>query len=285
MREPASLVATDAQSAFAACLAAVLELAGDEVPPPEPGVDLAECWRRWLGERSIGLVPVERAAAFSWAGPWIARVRPPAGPARAVVMYGVPSGVAWDPCGVTGADGWTIEDGFVLAALDVALALPRRPAAATDAGRVEGIFVASHAAGVPRGLEAARALPGHGLEGDRYVGGAGSFPSGVAGSALTLIAAEVVESFDPPLTPHEHRRNLVTRGVDLDALVGRRFAVGAVECRGMRLCEPCATLDRYADRPLLRPLVHRGGLRADILGEGEIRVGDAVRPRGDDAGA
>lgn len=83
-------------------------------------------------------------------------------------------------------------------------------------------------------------------------------------------AADVVE--------HEHRRNLVTRGIDLDALVGRRFAIGEIECRGARLCEPCVTLDRYAQRPLLRPLVHRGGLRADILSEGTIAVGDALRP-------
>jgi hypothetical protein len=278
VREPASVAAVDAQGAFAACIAAVLELSTDEVPAPEPGVDLPEGWRRWLGERGVGLVAVERAATFSWAGPWIARVRPATGPARAVVMYGVPSGVAWDPCGVTSREGWTIEDGFVLAALDVALALPPQPAPATATGRVEGVFVAPSAAAVPRALDAALALPGRGLDGDRYVAGAGSFPSGVAGSALTLIAAEVIESFDPPLTPHEHRRNVVTRGVDLDALVGRRFTIGAVECRGTRLCEPCATLDRYADRPLLRPLVHRGGLRADVLGEGEIRVGDTVRP-------
>jgi len=278
MREPASIAAADARGAFAACIAAVLELAADEVPAPEPGVDLPDGWRRWLAERSVGLVPVDRAATFSWAGPWIARVRPASGSARAVVMYGVPSGVAWDPCGVTSEEGWAIEDGFVLAALDVALAPPPRPAPVTAAGRVEGIFVAPSAAAVPTALDAAQALPDRGLDGDRYVVGAGSFPSGVAGSALTLIAAEVVESFDPPLTPHEHRRNVVTRGVDLDALVGRRFAIGVVQCRGMRLCEPCATLDRYAERPLLRSLVHRGGLRADILVAGEMRVGDMVRP-------
>jgi MOSC domain-containing protein YiiM len=96
------------------------------------------------------------------------------------------------------------------------------------------------------------------------------------GSALTLIEAEVCESFDPPLRADEHRRNLVTRGVELNGLVGREFMIGDVRCRGMRLCEPCRVMDGYASRPLLRALVHRGGLRADILEDGEIHVGDRI---------
>jgi MOSC domain-containing protein YiiM len=98
------------------------------------------------------------------------------------------------------------------------------------------------------------------------------------GSALTLIEAEVCESFDPPLSPNEHRRNVVTRGIDLNALVGREFTIGEIRCRGMRLCEPCTVVDGYARRPVLRALVHRGGLRADILQDGELQVGDSVRP-------
>ena len=107
--------------------------------------------------------------------------------------------------------------------------------------------------------------------------GRGTFPSGMPGSALTLIEAEVCDSFAPPLAADEHRRNVVTRGIDLNALVGHEFLVGDLRCRGMRLCEPCTVADRYAARPILRPLVHRGGLRADILEDGEIRVGDPVR--------
>jgi MOSC domain-containing protein YiiM len=93
---------------------------------------------------------------------------------------------------------------------------------------------------------------------------------------LTLIEAEVCESFDPPLTPDEHRRNLVVRGIDLNALVGREFTIGDIRCRGTRLCEPCRIVQTYASRPILRELVHRGGLRADILDDGEIRLGDRV---------
>jgi hypothetical protein len=264
---------------MAACLATILEVPIGEVPDPEPGVDLAEAWRRWLGERGLGLVPVAGAAGFSWAGPWIGRLRSASdnAPPRAVVMYGVPSGVAWDPTGAA-RGAWTIEDGFVLAPLDVALTMPAPGTPAPDAGVVEGIFVAPAAGQRMASLSSVRALVGRGLDGDRHVLGAGTFPSDVAGSALTLIAAEVVESFTPSLSADEHRRNLVTRGIDLNALVGCRFDVGKVPCRGARLCEPCAVLDRYSERTLLRPLVHRGGLRADILADGEIGVGDQVRP-------
>ena len=84
------------------------------------------------------------------------------------------------------------------------------------------------------------------------------------------------ESFTPPLGPDEHRRNLVTRGIELNGLVGHEFTVGSTRCRGMRLCEPCVVVERYASRPILRQLVHRGGLRADILEDGTIAVGDSV---------
>ena len=85
------------------------------------------------------------------------------------------------------------------------------------------------------------------------------------------------EAFDPPLGPEEHRRNVVTRGIDLNSLVGSEFTLGEMRCRGMRLCEPCTVVEGYASRPVLRALVHRGGLRADILADGEIRIGDAIR--------
>ncbi|MDQ6777179.1 MAG: hypothetical protein M3071_13395 [Actinomycetota bacterium] len=280
---------------FRACLATILELAVDAVPEPEGDEDVAgRSVMRWLGGLGLGLVPVLDPGAFAWAGPWIARVIP-AGewPRRAVVMYGVPSGVAWDPSGVTAGEGWRIEDGFavgattgerwriedgfVVAALDIALARPALAAAPIAAGTVETIFLASTAGVPPQPVTEARALAGRGLEGDRHTTGKGTFPSGVPGSALTLIEAEVCESFVPPLAAGEHRRNVITRGIDLNALVGHEFAIGTVRCRGMRLCEPCTVLQGYAARAVLRPLVHRGGLRADVLTDGLIRVGDRVQ--------
>lgn len=263
---------------FAACLATILELPLEDVPQPNAGEDVAG-WRmmRWLGGLGIGLVPIADAARFSWAGPWIGWVRPPGGKRRAVVMYGVPSGVAWDPSGVTETEGWQLDGGFAVSALDIALARPPLPKAPSSSGTVEAIFIAPDAGAPAQRVESVRALAGRGLDGDRHVAGQGTFPSDMPGSALTLIEAEVCDSFTPSLDPDEHRRNVVTHGIDLNALVGHEFLVGTVRCRGMRLCEPCTVIERYASRPVLRALVHRGGLRADILEDGMLSVGDIVR--------
>jgi MOSC domain-containing protein YiiM len=77
------------------------------------------------------------------------------------------------------------------------------------------------------------------------------------------------------IAAEDARRNVVTRGVDLDALVGRRFRIGGVECVGRRQCEPCAHLERLSPGTL-RPLIHKGGLRADLLADGKVSVGAAV---------
>ena len=114
--------------------------------------------------------------------------------------------------------------------------------------------------------------------------GAGTFSNAHGrGHDLTLIEAEVLEELSIPvgrLSPQEARRNVVTRGIDLNAPVGERFRVGDVECIGRRLCEPCAHLERLtaaAGKPgTLRALIHKGGLRADVLTDGEIRVGDTI---------
>jgi MOSC domain len=276
MREVASPDGSEAAT-LAACVATILELPFEEVPQAQAGEEV-DGWRlmRWLGGRGLGLVPVRDAASFSWAGPWIGWLASE-GRRRAVVMYGVPSGVVWDPSGAA-ADGDELDGGYVIAAQDVALALPLLPEAPQATGVIEAIFVAGDAGAAAQARQSVRALAGHGLEGDRHVAGTGTFPSGLPGSALTLIEAEVCESFAPALSATEHRRNVVTRGIDLNALVGHEFLLGAVRCRGMRLCEPCRVIERYATRPLLRPLVHRGGLRADIVEDGVLKVGDDVRP-------
>ena len=261
-------------ASFLACLATILELPFEDLPAPTAGADPATGWgmSRWLGSLGLGLARIADPATFSWPGPWIARAG-----GRFVVMFGVPSGVVWDPAGGPEVQSTDLEDGFLVAAADIALAMPPRPAAPAAAGIVEVLSVAASAGEPARLLEAVRALAGRGLEGDRHVTGRGTFPSGPPGSALTMIEAEVCESFNPPLEPSDHRRNVVTRGIDLNALVGRDFSIGEVQCRGMRLCEPCTVVQRYAGRPVLRALVHRGGLRADILHDGTIRVGDPVR--------
>jgi hypothetical protein len=252
-------------STLAACVAHIAGASASEVP-----LDQDE-QRAWLGERGLGLVPVKDAATFSWAGPWIAR-RPShdGGGPRAVVMFGVPSGPIWDPADT--AD--EILDGFVLAPLDVS-AWPPGHVADAGVGVVEALVIAPAAEAPVMLVDEAIAIRGQGLQGDRYADGVGTFGSGRPGSALTLVDAAVLDTFDGEL---DHRRNVVVRGTDLNALVGRNFTLGAVHCRGRRLCEPCAHLDRLNDGGVLRPLVHRGGLRADIVGGGTIRVGDRLIP-------
>ena len=281
VRPPESELPLETAS-FLACLATILELPFDQMPLPPSGESLATGWTvsRWLGGLGLGLARVADPGSFTWAGPWIGRAD-----GRFVVMYGVPSGVVWDPAGRGEIERESIEDGFLIAAADIALAMPPRPTAPPAVGTVETIAVAGAAGEPARLLQSVHALAGQGLDGDRHVAGTGTFPSGQPGSALTMIEAEVCESFDPPLEPGEHRRNVITRGIDLNALVGHDFLIGDVPCRGMRLCEPCTVVQGYAGRPVLRPLVHRGGLRVDILRDGNIRVGDSVRaaPLGTDA--
>jgi MOSC domain-containing protein YiiM len=271
---PGDLVA----ATFRASLATILELPFDDVPEPQAGEDPAasKLVGRRLGGLGIGLVPIAGARSFSWAGPWLARLQPPEGEPRFLVMYGVPSGPVWDPGGDGQIETDWIEAGYVVAAADIALARPAPATAPVTAGVLEAISVAPSAGEAVRALDSVRALAGRGLDGDRYVAGGGTFPSGLPGSALTLIEAEVCESFAPALNGDDHRRNVVTRGIDLNRLVGHEFMLGDVRCRGMRLCEPCTVIQRYARRQIIRPLVHRGGLRADILTDGEIRVGDRV---------
>jgi hypothetical protein len=253
------------RSTLAACIAHVAGAAAGDVP-----LDADE-QRAWLAERGLGLVPVADAASFSWAGPWIARrpARDGSGP-RAVVMFGVPSGPIWDPANT--AD--EIVDGYIVAPLELA-AWPPRPAAEVGIGVVEALVVAPAAEAPVVLVDEALAIAGRGLEGDRYAAGAGTFASGRPGSDLTLVDAAVLDTFDRDI---DHRRNVVVRGTDLNALVGREFMLGDARCRGRRLCEPCAHLDRLNGGGVLRPLVHRGGLRADVLSDGTVRVGDQLTP-------
>jgi MOSC domain-containing protein YiiM len=131
-------------------------------------------------------------------------------------------------------------------------------------------------------LEVAQARAGRGFDGDRYAAGAGTFSPRAGrrpGYDLTLIAAEVLDEMTAAGQAVDFagtRRNVLTRGIDVNALVGRRFRIGDVLCEGRRLCEPCVHLDRLSGPGILRPLIHRGGLRADILTDGEIRLGAPV---------
>ncbi len=275
---PASSLQPETAS-YLACLATILELPIEQLPSQVPAGDPTRSVTvsRWLGGLGVGLVQVAAPRDFSWAGPWIARVVPPtSGAARFVVMYGVPSGLVWDPSGPAAFDPGWISDGYLLAAADIALAMPNPAIAPVSTGVVESIWTIEEKGKPAHQVASARAVPGWGLAGDRYAERRGTFSSGTPGSALTLIEAEVCESFDPPLAAVEHRRNIVTRGIDLNALVGSDFTIGDIRCRGMRLCEPCSVVQKYAERPVLRQLVHRAGLRVDILSEGVLEAGQAI---------
>jgi MOSC domain-containing protein YiiM len=148
-------------------------------------------------------------------------------------------------------------------------------------GRVEAIHIAQDEGGPMRALERARVRARVGIEGDRYATGGGTWSDHPGGDRdLTLVEAEVIESLAAEhgiaLSPGETRRNVTTRGVRLDDLVGREFTIGGVRCRGQRRCEPCAYLQELVGKPILRPLTHRGGLRVLILEDGEFGVGDAI---------
>jgi MOSC domain-containing protein YiiM len=269
----------------AACLAAILEIDVAEVPVPDAEhPEPFTVWRTWLSQRAVGLVPIADPGRFSWPGPWVALLRAADGDGPvAAVAFGAPPGLAWHP--LDGPETFdAVEAGYLVAPADVALWAPAAGAAPPTSGRVEAIVVAPRAEAAMVRVPRADARAGRGLAGDRYFDAAGTFSNVHArGHDLTLVAAEMLDAVEVaggPLTPEDARRNVVTRGIDLDALVGRRFRIGDVECFGQRLCEPCAHLERLAARDgkpgTLRALIHRGGLRADIVCDGEIAVGDEV---------
>jgi MOSC domain-containing protein YiiM len=148
-------------------------------------------------------------------------------------------------------------------------------------GYVEAVFTAP-GAGLPVVRRArVEARPGAGLDGDRYASGTGHWSGdNKVGRDLTLIEAEVVDALSAELgmsiDAAELRRNVVTRGVRLNDLVGVRFRIGGVVAEGTRLCEPCDYLARLTGRAILEPLVHRGGLRANVLSAGAIVEGATI---------
>jgi hypothetical protein len=282
---------------FAACLASVTEAPVAELPLPAG--DLAQAlgaWRVWLAERGSGLVPIADPTRFQWAGWWIAVVQAPDPdhtgspqpdvPEVATLAFGTPPGIVLSPqnqalLGRATAD-LPITAAYAVASLDPVL----RPTPATPDlnGTVEGLAIAPAAEADMQLLEVAHAVAGHGLEGDRYAAGAGTFSPRAdrrPGYDLTLMAAEVLDELTAAGITVDFaatRRNVLTRGIDVNALVGRTFRIGDVLCAGRRLCEPCVHLDRLSGPGLLRPLIHKGGLRADILTDGEIGLGTRIRP-------
>jgi MOSC domain-containing protein YiiM len=150
-------------------------------------------------------------------------------------------------------------------------------------GTVEQIAISRISSELPQSVESVEVLAGQGPRGDRYFV---TEPQERDGDDLTLIEAEALDAFTDEtgieLSHEESRRNVLTRGVRLNELVGKRFRVGQVECVGVELCEPCNHLQGLTRPGVLRGLVHRGGLRANVTRSGRIAVGDELADLGPD---
>ena len=255
-----------------ACIAHMLNIDVSEVPTKrEANIG------QWLALRNLGLVPIACPETCEWPGRFLGLQRHSS---TWAVFFGVPPGIVYDPMAEPDRKkDVAVDAAFVLAQHD-----PQRgtePSSGTESiGTVELIALAAESEGPMCVVSSAEAVEGRGLRGDRYERGAGTFsnPRG-RGFDLTLVEAEALEELAAKgveLAPVEARRNLVVRGIALDDLIGRRFRVGEVECFGQRRCEPCTHLERLTRPGVLRGLVHRGGLRADVLSGGGIRIGDRV---------
>lgn len=159
------------------------------------------------------------------------------------------------------------------------------------AGTVLEIFTTQAASEPMVAQTEAEAIPGKGLAGDRYAEGIGFYSKNTitAGAReLTLIdigaIARVTEETGLPFSTIESRRNLITTGIDLDALIGQSFSIGAVVCEGVRSCPPCVHLEELTGKKVMKALMRTGGLRARIVQGGTIRVGDAIRAIGPASG-
>jgi len=143
------------------------------------------------------------------------------------------------------------------------------------------IFVASQRGAPMSAKQSVEALVDCGLTGDRYTEAKNRRS---ADYQVTLIELENIQAFAQatglPLTAEMPRRNIITRGVRLNELLGKRFKVGRAEFEGLELCEPCSLFARRTHQQVLKFFVGKGGLRAKIVSGGEIRVGDAI---GEDA--
>ncbi len=153
----------------------------------------------------------------------------------------------------------------------------------TWTGQLTHIHIAEEASAPMRALESAKLIAGVGIEGDRYATGRGYYSKMPRSDRqVTLIEMETLEALardhQIELLPSETRRNLTTRGVPLNHLVGQRFRVGGVLLLGARLNVPCKYLEQVTGKPVYAPLLNRSGLNCEILEGGTVRVGDVLRP-------
>ena len=277
----------------------VVDLTGHALPelpsPAESGTEWLAVLRQWLARLDCGLVSIANPEKFSWPGHWIGLVdaADEGGHPAAVLLFGTPSAVIASPAAPALVGKSVDELRFQQALLLVPFQPFRTSVVHADrtAGEVVGIYVSEVKTGPMQSLVTAIAIKGRGLSGDRYAAKAGTFTPGsdrLRGYDLTLIESEALDrlvlSDGSQLAATEARRNLVTRGIDLNALVGREFTIGSVRAFGQRLCEPCVHLQRLTRPGVIAGLVHQGGLRVDILADGEICLGDKIEAAAQSSG-
>ncbi|MGI9188263.1 MAG: MOSC domain-containing protein [Gaiellales bacterium] len=267
-------------SAASDLAAIITSITGVDIGDLDGDRALAEAGER-LAACNLGMLSIANPGGFSWPGHWIAIAEQADGTRVPVAMFGVPSGPLHDAGAVVLASA-SIVEALVVVPLD--LDRPHGVGAygsAQSSGTVTAIFTAP-AAGAPCiAHDARRALVELGLEGDRYATNSGTFSKpGRNGQALTLVAEEALaqaRANGADIDDATCRRNVITRGIELEPLIGHCFAIGDATFRATRLAEPCAHLERVTRPGVLRAMVHLGGIRADVLSAGEIRVGDTVR--------
>src|SRR5215212_9933005 len=259
-----------------------------ELPSPdESGAEWLGVLRQWLARLDFGLVSIANPERFSWPGHWIGLVDATGDGAQqaAVLLFGTPSAVIASPAAPSLVGKAVDELRFHQALLLVPFQPFRTADERTDrtVGEIVGIYVSEAKTEPMQSLTTATVLKGKGLAGDRYASKAGTFtPDSVRlrGYDLTLIESEAIERLTltdgSNIDPGDARRNLVTRGIDLNALVGRELTIGSVRVFGQRLAEPCVHLQWLTRPGIIAGLVHQGGLRADVLTDGEIRLGDKI---------
>ncbi len=278
---------------LAACLSSVTEVPLHQLPDlgDAPVTHALGTYKGWLAGRGFGLVPIHEPRSFQWAGWWIAVLdgsdSPLAdGPRRqvAVLAFGTPPGVVLSPqhpalLGRATAD-LDISSAYAVASLDPVLA----PGPPDRACRAPWSCSPSHCR--PKHPCGSSGRPAHSPAAACRATVTPTAPARPALAARTILGTSSPSS--PPRSSRTSPRAMprstspapgavLTRGIDVNALVGRDFTIGDVRCRGLRLAEPCAHLKRLHGPGLLRPLIHRGGLRADILSDGDIGEGSPIR--------
>jgi MOSC domain-containing protein YiiM len=150
-------------------------------------------------------------------------------------------------------------------------------------GAVEGLHVVPRSFLPMRTMNSLSFVNNHGIVGDRYSTGEGFYSDRPEeGRQVTLFEVETLEALwrdhGVRLLPEDHRRNITTRGVPLNHLVGKRFRVGKVLLEGTRLSTPCRHIEQITGKEIFTLLLNRSGLHARILEPGEAFSGDSIHP-------